>query len=44
MSNKGAERVPMPKGDETVDFVKQRKRNRLRNRMAKASRRKNRGK
>ena len=42
MSVKGAQRIPMPKGMETVDFVNQRKRNRRRNEVAKASRRKNR--
>jgi len=42
MSNKGMRRQPMPKGMETVDFVKQRERNRKKNKLAKASRRKNR--
>lgn len=42
MSNKGAKRTPMPKGMETLDFVKQRKKNRARNKLAKASRRRNR--
>jgi len=42
MSNKGAPRQPGPKGMETVDFLKLRKRNRKRNKLAKASRKKNR--
>jgi len=42
MSNAGARRVPMPKGMETEDFVNQRKKNRKRNKIAKASRRRNR--
>lgn len=42
MSNKGAPRQPMGKGMETVDFVNLRKRNRKRNKLAKASRKKNR--
>lgn len=42
MSNKGAPRIPQAKGMETVDFVNQRKKNRKRNKLAKASRRRNR--
>lgn len=42
MSNRGAKRVPMSKGMETVDFVNQRKKNRKRNKLAKAARKKNR--
>lgn len=42
MSNAGSPRQPASKGMETVDFAKLRKKNRKKNKLAKASRKKNR--